>query len=133
MGDEKDKDKGSEVLATGNDVPPVVESIPSTLDDLKKLESSIMAQMQSMLAGFLAPKENLTPSAGASPNVAPAMQPLIKFVLKTYKPIEKGPEGAGTSTPMENGEPKGKGIQRVIMRCLHRIITLQILPFLCLI
>jgi hypothetical protein len=48
--------KGSEATATSKEVLLALESLSVTLDDLKKLESYIMAQMQSMLAGFLASK-----------------------------------------------------------------------------
>jgi hypothetical protein len=67
MGDEIGKDKGSETLPMEQVAPSAKESIPTTLDDLNQLESSIMAQMQSILAGFHTHKENPIPSIGASP------------------------------------------------------------------
>ena len=100
------RDKGGEELAPGDAIPQVVESIPATLDDLKKLESSIMTQMQSMLAGFFASKENQIPSAEANQSVAPAIQPFIKFVPETNKPNEKDSDGVGTFAPKGNGDPK---------------------------
>ena len=104
MGD--DVGKASEVTTEGKEVPPAPFSIPSTLDDLKQLESSIMTQMETMLAQFLAPKENPTPSADATPKVAPIAMPLFKFVPQGEKPLDEGAEGKGTSTPKDNGGEK---------------------------
>ena len=102
-----DKDKDSETLLPEEQVtPPATASIPATLDDLKKLESSIMSQMQAMLAGFLGPKENPLPSAVVSPSKVSAEKPLIVFVPKKGKPLEEEKVGdIGTST---NGEEVSK-------------------------
>jgi hypothetical protein len=108
MGDEKDKDKGSETLPVEQLASPANESISATFDDLKKLDSSILAQMQSLLAGFLAPKENPIPSAGASPKDASAQNPLIAFVPEKGKPLDENLEGTDTSTSKENDNPKEK-------------------------
>jgi hypothetical protein len=51
--------------------PSAPVNIPATLDELKQLKSSIMPQMQAMLAGFIGPKENPIPSVVALPQKLP--------------------------------------------------------------
>jgi hypothetical protein len=78
----------SVLLAEQVTAPPLA-SISATLDDLKQLESSIMSQMQALMAGFLGTKENPIPSAEVSPSKASAEIPLIEFVPQKDNPNEE--------------------------------------------
>jgi hypothetical protein len=109
MGDEKGNDEVSETLPVEQVAPLATASIWTTFDDLKRLDSSIMAQTQVMLAGFLGPKENPTPSVGASPSKASALNPLIPLVHRKGNPLEEKEVGyIGTSTPKGKEDPKDK-------------------------
>ena len=81
---------GDVTLPVEQETPPMA-STSATLDDLKKLESSILSQMQAMMSELLAPKPNSTidPKVGAevsTPQDDP--YPLLSFVPKN-KAIEE--------------------------------------------
>lgn len=91
-------EKGSET-SEGQVTLSALVTIPATYNDLKKLESSILLQMKTMLAELLPPKEAPIPSAPVSPAKASALNPLITFVPQKGIPIEEDKEGdTGTSS-----------------------------------
>jgi hypothetical protein len=108
-----DKEAGHDALPEVLAPPPTTTSIPASLDDLKKLESSILTQMQAMMADLLAPKTTPTPQvtpiedAGISPPKATAPNPLLPFIPAKGVPIEEDKvEDSGASS--SQGKEKQK-------------------------
>ena len=109
-----DKEGLGEVTLPMEQAPPPMASTPAMLDDLKKLESSILSQMQAMMLELLAPKPNPIPmedpkvSSGGSPSKANTF-PLLGFVPEKDKSLEKDKLGdSGTSSPKGKEETKGE-------------------------
>ena len=100
-----------EVTLPVEQAPPPMASTVATLDDLKKLESSILSQMQAMMSELLAPKPNpiVDPkvSTGGSPSKANPF-PLLGFDPKKDKSLEKDKLG-DTSTPSSKGKEDPRG------------------------
>jgi hypothetical protein len=101
---------GRETLPEVEAPPPSTTCIPATLDDLKQLESSILTEMQVMMAEFLAPKAKPIPQVtpiedvGVSPPKPPAHNPLVGFIPEKGVPLEEdkvGDSGASTSQGKE--------------------------------
>jgi hypothetical protein len=85
------------------------------LDDLQKLEPSILSKMQAMMSKLLAPKPNPIPiddpkvSAGGTPSKANPF-PLLDFAPEKDKSLEKDKlEDSGASSPEWKEETKGVG------------------------
>ncbi|KAK1643686.1 hypothetical protein QYE76_061491 [Lolium multiflorum] len=97
-------------------VPPApsspVDTTTATLDDLKKLESSIVNQMKAMMMELVAQKPNpiVDPKASAEdppPKANPF--PLVDFVAQTtIYPQKEGLGETGTSTNGKDGTPVAK-------------------------
>ncbi|KAK1664531.1 hypothetical protein QYE76_052690 [Lolium multiflorum] len=89
--------------------PSTVNSTTATLDDLKKLESSIVNQMKAMMMELVAPKPTPTIDPNASAEVPPPKVtsfPLIDFVAQTTKTQQEEKLGeAGTSTKGKDEPP----------------------------
>ena len=89
-----DKDGLGDVTLPMKQVPPPMASTPATLDDLKKLESSILSQMQAMMSELLAPKQNPIPmedpkvGTGGSPSKANPF-PLLGFDPAKDNPLRR--------------------------------------------
>ena len=103
---------GDVTLPVEQETPPMA-STPATLDDLKKLESSILSQMQAMMSELLAPKPNpiVDPkvSTGGSPSKANPF-PLLVFDPAKDKSLEEDKLGdTGTPSPQGKEETKGEG------------------------
>ncbi|KAK1692565.1 hypothetical protein QYE76_009262 [Lolium multiflorum] len=85
-------------------VPPApsspIDSTTATLDDLKKLESSIVAQMKAMMMELVVQKPNPPPKASAEdPPPKANTLPLVDFVAEATKdPQKEGLGDTGTST-----------------------------------
>ncbi|KAK1653911.1 hypothetical protein QYE76_071716 [Lolium multiflorum] len=73
--------------------PSIVDSTPATLDDLKKLDSSIVCQMKAMMMELMAPKPTPIIDPKASVDVPPQQVntlPLVDFVAQSTKPPREG-------------------------------------------
>ena len=108
-----DKDGLGDVTLPVEQATPPMASTPATLDDLKKLESSILSQMQAMMSELLAPKPNpiVDPkvSTGGSPSKANPF-PLLGFDPAKDKSLEEDKLGdTGTPSPQGKEETKGEG------------------------
>ncbi|KAK1620182.1 hypothetical protein QYE76_025699 [Lolium multiflorum] len=77
-----------------------IDSTTATLDDLKKLESSIVAQMKAMMMELVVQKPNPPPIASAEvPPPKANTLPLVDFVAEATKDSQKeGVGDTGTST-----------------------------------
>ncbi|KAK1616573.1 hypothetical protein QYE76_022090 [Lolium multiflorum] len=89
--------------------PSIVDSTPATLDDLKKLESSIVSQMKAMMMELIAPKPTPIIDPKASVDVPPQQVntlPLVDFVAQSIKPPREGElEDVGTSSKGKDEPP----------------------------
>ncbi|KAK1664933.1 hypothetical protein QYE76_053092 [Lolium multiflorum] len=87
--------------------PSTVNSTTATLDDLKKLESSIVNQMKAMMMELVAPKPTPTIDPNASDEVPPVTSfPLIDFVTQSTKTQQEEKLGeSGTSTKGKDEPP----------------------------
>jgi hypothetical protein len=125
------------VNVPGEQPPPPTNtaSTTATLDDLKKLESSILSQMKAMLEELIVPKPNPTidpkASTGGSPPLAIPF-PLLNFVPEKDKAREEENRGdTGTSCSKGKDEPRGEECLGGNHACHHQVITPEMLQFLC--
>ena len=87
----------------------IADNTPATLDDLKKLESSIVSQMKAMMMELITPKPNpiIDPKGGV--DVPPSQVntfPLVGFVKQSTKPPrEKELEDVDTSSKGKDESP----------------------------
>ncbi|KAK1669936.1 hypothetical protein QYE76_058095 [Lolium multiflorum] len=99
-----EQENGENGFLPGEQSPPpsIVDSTPATLDDLKKLESSIVSQMKAMMMELIAPKSTPIINPNASVDVPPLQVntlPLGDFVAQSTKPPrERELEDIGTSS-----------------------------------
>jgi hypothetical protein len=126
------KDKDNETLPVEQVAPLANESIPATLNDIKRLEASIMSQMQSMLAVFLAPKKFQFIVLEPLPRMLPLRIPSVRLSSKRASPLRRKRWRAPTHPlPRKRMNLRIRRICRVNMRFPHKVITLLILIFLC--
>ncbi|KAK1665502.1 hypothetical protein QYE76_053661 [Lolium multiflorum] len=93
-----EQENGENGFLPGEQSPPpsIVDSTPATLDDLKKLESSIVSQMKAMMMELIAPKPTPIIDPKASVNVPPQQVNtlhLVDFVAAStelWRIIEEG-------------------------------------------
>ncbi|KAK1678322.1 hypothetical protein QYE76_039170 [Lolium multiflorum] len=106
-----EQENGENGFLPGEQSPPpsIVDSTPATLDDLKKLESSIVSQMLAMMMELIAPKSTPIINPNASVDVPPPQVntlPLVDFVAQSTKPPREGElEDIGTSSKGKDESP----------------------------
>jgi hypothetical protein len=106
--------------------PSIADNIPTTLDDLKELESSIISQMKAMMMELISPKPNTIIDPKGSVDVPPQqvnILPLVGFVVQSTKPPREGElEDVGTSSQGKD-EPPAAGQLGSNHGCHHHVIT----------
>ncbi|KAK1630880.1 hypothetical protein QYE76_005195 [Lolium multiflorum] len=102
-----EQENGENGFLPGEQSPPpsIVDSTPATLDDLKKLESSIVSQLKAMMMELIAPKSTPKASVDVPPPQVNTL-PLVDFVAQSTKPPREGElEDIGTSSKGKDESP----------------------------
>ncbi|KAK1607074.1 hypothetical protein QYE76_030747 [Lolium multiflorum] len=102
-----EQENGENGFLPGEQSPPpsIVDSTPATLDDLKKLESSIVSQFKAMMMELIAPKSTSKASVDVPPPQVNTL-PLVDFVAQSTKPPrERELEDIGTSSKGKDMSP----------------------------